>query len=188
MNSSRANIDVTHHCEINFVKAPFAWVSAEEIEGGRTRLTLEKASARKTESKNNKSTKNNRSARVGRQNLLSDTNKPLLKYTFSPHIWSQMSFQSNIWNMFRFNPQSPESALIAEKINALFESGLMIGFIVSIGLSLQIICRENHLFPSAHFHTFTLTFINCICVFVFVYLTVGNISFGVLGLFKNIAL
>ena len=98
--------------------------------------------------------------------------------------------------MFRFNPQSPESALIAEKINALFESGLMIGFIVSIGISLQIIitqkiiCRENHLFPSAHFHvhTFTLTFINCICVFVFVYLTVGNIRFGVLGLFKNIAL
>ena len=72
-------IDVTHQCQINIVKAPFAWVSAEEIEGGRTRLTLEKASARKTESKTNRSAKNNKSARVGRQNLLSDTNKPLLK-------------------------------------------------------------------------------------------------------------
>ena len=79
--------------------------------------------------------------------------------------------------MFRFNPQSPESALIAEKINALFESGLVIGFIVSVGISLQIIItqkiiyRENHLFPSAHFHvhTFTLSHFHklylCICVF-----------------------
>lgn len=69
--------DVTDNCQHKFVEEPFAWVSAKENEGGRTSVTLEKLSARKLLSSWRR--RNRKVGRVGRQNLLSNTNKPLLK-------------------------------------------------------------------------------------------------------------
>ena len=84
-----------------FSKAPFAWISAKEVEGGRTRVSLEKPSARNfaSNTRKNRSERNfastkkknwskrnfasnlrkKKDTRVGRQNPMSNGNKPLLK-------------------------------------------------------------------------------------------------------------
>ena len=104
-------------------------MSVKEDGSKRTTVTLEKLDAR--DASKYLLMRKRGTDRRGRQNTFSSPNKPLLKYAhiqFSQAFSDQVSLQEKLnivffLIVFRFDPKSPESVLIAQKIDALFESG-----------------------------------------------------------------
>ena len=123
-------------------------MSVKEEENKRTTVTLEKLGAR--DASKYLTMRKRGTDRRGRQNTFSSPNKPLLKYahTLFFQIFSdQVSLQEKLnivffLIVFRFDPKSPESVLIAQKIDALFESGMCLFCLISIILTNHNYCSK----------------------------------------------